>query len=113
MVNVVTYEEVKELASKKTELIIDVREPKELEDTGKIPGSINIPLADLERELLSHSDEFLKKFGIEKPDKSAPITVHCKMGGRSLKACKLLEQMGYTNLKNYSGGWSDWKKHLD
>lgn len=39
----VTYEEVKELPNYPAKMLIDVREPKELEETGKIPTSINIP----------------------------------------------------------------------
>lgn len=37
------YKDVKELLEKKQILLIDVREPKELEETGTYPGSINIP----------------------------------------------------------------------
>lgn len=38
-----TYEEIKELPSNPAKMLIDVREPKELEETGQIPTSINIP----------------------------------------------------------------------
>ena len=37
------YEDVKEGLENKSLLLIDVREPDELEKFGKIPGSINIP----------------------------------------------------------------------
>jgi rhodanese-related sulfurtransferase len=39
---IATYEEVKDLPNKNI-LLIDVREPQELIDTGVIPTSINIP----------------------------------------------------------------------
>jgi rhodanese-related sulfurtransferase len=39
----VTVEYVKGLKNDKNVLLIDVREPSELEKTGTIPGSINIP----------------------------------------------------------------------
>ena len=38
-----TYEEVKELPNNPAKLLIDVREPKELDETGRIPTAINIP----------------------------------------------------------------------
>ena len=40
---VITYEELKELIKKQEILVIDVREPKEVEQTGMMPGAINIP----------------------------------------------------------------------
>lgn len=39
----ITWEEVKELKDNTTVLLIDVRQPEELKETGIIPGSINIP----------------------------------------------------------------------
>lgn len=42
-VPVVAYEVVKDLSNHPEKLLIDVREPKELQETGIIPHSINIP----------------------------------------------------------------------
>jgi 3-mercaptopyruvate sulfurtransferase SseA len=42
-VEIATYEEVKDLPNHPEKLLIDVREPHELEATGQIPTSINIP----------------------------------------------------------------------
>lgn len=39
----VSFEDVKSLKNDKNVLLIDVREPSELQETGVIPGSINIP----------------------------------------------------------------------
>ena len=41
--NEVSYEELLELLEKEDILLIDVREPKEVEKTGLIPKSINVP----------------------------------------------------------------------
>jgi rhodanese-related sulfurtransferase len=38
-----TYEQVKDLPNHPEKLLIDVREPNELVETGVIPTSINIP----------------------------------------------------------------------
>lgn len=40
---IVTYEEIKNLPKKPEALLIDVREPNELIETGIVPTSINIP----------------------------------------------------------------------
>lgn len=41
--SVVTYEEVLDLPNNPEVLLIDVRDPPEIKDTGSIPTSINIP----------------------------------------------------------------------
>lgn len=42
-VPVATYEEVKDLPNHPEKLLIDVREPAEIAETGSIPTAINIP----------------------------------------------------------------------
>lgn len=39
----VTFEDVENLPNQPESLLIDVRDPPEIKDTGKIPTSINIP----------------------------------------------------------------------
>ena len=53
------YEEIKDLPNHKEKLLIDVREPQELIDTGIIPTSINIPRKHLLIYRLVHH---IKKF---------------------------------------------------
>lgn len=43
MVEIATFEEVKDLPNHPEKVLIDVREPEELKETGQIPTSINIP----------------------------------------------------------------------
>lgn len=43
MVEIASYEEVKDLPNHPEKVLIDVREPEELKETGQIPTSINIP----------------------------------------------------------------------
>ena len=38
------------------------------------------------------------------------LIIHCKMGGRSMQACMMLEQAGFTNVVNVVGGATAWKK---
>ncbi len=70
--------------------LIDVREPHEY-DIVNIGGEL-IPLATVS----ANSDKI---------DKDRKVVVHCKMGGRSAKAIRELEEkFGYTNLYNLKGG---------
>ena len=67
-------------------VIIDVREPKETEES-KLIDSINIPRGLLEMKITDVCD-----------DPETPILVHCGAGGRaSLSACTL-QTMGYSNV---------------
>lgn len=43
VIPVVTYEQVKDIPNHPETTLIDVREPSELQETGSIPTSINIP----------------------------------------------------------------------
>jgi len=45
--------------------------------------------------------------------KNRDILVHCKMGGRSAKACAALADLGYTRLYNLEGGIVGWAKEID
>jgi molybdopterin/thiamine biosynthesis adenylyltransferase/rhodanese-related sulfurtransferase len=70
--------------------LIDVREPYEY-DIVNI-GAELIPLATVAEQA-------------DKINKDQPVIVHCKMGGRSAKAIRELEeQFGFTNLYNLKGG---------
>jgi len=70
--------------------VIDVREPHEYE-ISNLGGEL-IPLATV-------SDN------ADKIDRNKQVIVHCKMGGRSAKAIRELEEkFGFTNLYNLKGG---------
>jgi len=80
-------------------VLLDVREPFEYE-IASIPGSKLIPLG----ELHSRMSEL---------DSADDIVLHCKMGGRSAKALKLLSEAGFTKLTNVAGGIEAWAEEID
>jgi len=80
-------------------VLVDVREPFEYE-IASIPGSKLIPLG----ELHSRMSEL---------DSADDIVLHCKMGGRSAKALKLLREAGFTKLTNVAGGIEAWAEEID
>jgi len=71
-------------------VLLDVRSPQEYQ-AGHIPGSINIPLPDI--------DEI--HFAAE--DMDTPLFVYCHSGARSRQAVHLLEFKGYSKVKNIGG----------
>lgn len=84
------------LAEEEGVLIVDVREPSELEEFGTIEGAINIPLRTLADNL-----NLL-------PDPEATIVVVCKGGFRGTIGMTALHLLGYENAKVLVGGFDAW-----
>ena len=105
------FEAVKKGLEEKSLLLIDVRNPDEVEAAGKIPGSKQIPWPQLESALSMTDSEFVSKFGFEKPTTDAKIVTHCIGGGRAGKAQALLAKNGFENAIAYPGSFSDWVKN--
>lgn len=91
--------------------LIDVREPNELKDDGKIPYSVNIPLGQIAEAFQLSKLEFHSKYGIEKPSESEGFVISCKSGRRATNAFNKLFPLGYTNIVVYSGSYQDWLKN--
>ncbi|XP_063994115.1 thiosulfate sulfurtransferase/rhodanese-like domain-containing protein 3 isoform X2 [Diachasmimorpha longicaudata] len=106
----VDYDGLLEAQRDKSVLIIDVREQMEIDETGKLPGSIHIPMGDVSKVLeVLPDDEFQKKYEKPKPGKETKIILSCRAGMRSAKVQDELEKLGYQNAWNYPGGWGEWE----
>lgn len=107
------YEEIKDLPNHPEVLLIDVRTPQELVQTGKIPTSINIPLDVVERELsdVVKPEDFKNKYGRDKPAADTPLIFTCRSGRRAQQAAEIAVKLGFENVKNYKGSWLDWAEH--
>lgn len=80
------------------EMIIDVRTPEELQETGQIVGALNVDY---------NGANF--KAEISKLNKEKPIMVYCKSGGRSGKTATLLKKEGFKEVYDLDGGIQGWK----
>ena len=83
-------------------IIIDVRTEDEFE-SGKIPGSLNIDIYK--------GQGFI--YEIEELDKSKNFYVYCAAGVRSANACGVMQQIGFENVFNLVGGFSNWEGPTD
>lgn len=107
-----SYKDVTNLIDRKEILLIDVRDPHELQETGELPGSINVPLNELKFAFKEMSDaDFQKRYGAKKPAVNAPLVFSCRSGARSLKALQLALDLGYNRAKHYKGGFLDWAEN--
>jgi molybdopterin/thiamine biosynthesis adenylyltransferase/rhodanese-related sulfurtransferase len=80
-------------------VLVDVREPFEY-DISRIPGSKLIPLGELPARL-------------SELDSADDIVLHCKVGGRSAKALRILQEAGFRKLNNLKGGITAWSDDVD
>ncbi len=84
-------------------ILVDVRNLNEYE-IAKIPGSVLVPLPEIEEGT-----------GIEKIKELAKdhrLIAHCKMGGRSAKALSILKEVGIEGT-NVKGGITAWSREID
>ena len=95
----ITVEELKSRLDAGEQLhILDVREPSEYAEYN-IGGQL-FPLGKILSMQLEDLDDL----------KDEEIIVHCKAGPRSMQACMVLEQVGFTNVVNVAGGVNAWKQ---
>ncbi len=80
-------------------ILIDVRETHEYQICS-IPSARLIPLGDLPKRL-------------NELDPEADYVMHCKGGTRSAKACVILREAGFKNVRNMTGGIGLWSDQVD
>jgi len=107
----VSYEQLKQLLVGRKAVVIDVREPWELREYGFIPGSINVPLGQVNTALQLGAEEFKEKYGGEMPRETDNIVFTCLAGIRSKNALDTAATLGYKDVQHYPGGWQDWVKN--
>ena len=78
-------------------VIVDVRTEDEFND-GFIPGAINIDIYK--------GQGFI--YRVEELDKTKNYYVYCRSGMRSAKACEIMNQLGFENAYNLTGGIIEW-----
>ena len=81
--------------------LIDIRETRELESTGKIKNSLHIPRGMLEIYLDPTSALFQQ--GVL--DHNKEMVLFCAGGVRSALAVKALKNMGYEKISHIEGGF--------
>lgn len=100
VINVDTVTLKKQLQDRPDTVLIDVRTADEIKQVGTIGiyQNINITRGWIETYI-----------GEQVPDKHTPVVVYCGRDIRSPLAAATLMGMGYTNVKNYTDGYFEWK----
>ena len=88
----ITQEEAKQIMETTNGYILLDTRTREEYDQGHIPGALLIP----------HT-EIAQRVEEELPDQDQVILVYCRSGNRSKQASEVLVELGYTNVKEFSG----------
>ncbi|MCP4456772.1 MAG: rhodanese-like domain-containing protein [Cytophagales bacterium] len=91
-------QEFNELSEKQKYVVLDVRSSLEAAQAS-IPNSEQINILNP-----------LFRSKVEKLDKEKSYLVYCRSGQRSANACGIMDEMGFKNLHNLSGGIIAWKQ---
>lgn len=78
--------------------LVDVREADE--NAAFNIGGILLPLGNIMSMQTDVIDEL----------KDDEVICYCRSGARSMQACAMLESMGFTNVKNLTGGMVKWQE---
>ncbi len=111
--------------------LVDVRSPQEYAGelmappgyeqegasrTGHIPGAQSIPWATAVRDdgTFKSTDELREIYGSKGVTPDKEVRAYCRIGERSAHTWFVLrELLGYENVKNYDGSWTEWGNLVD
>jgi rhodanese-related sulfurtransferase len=85
--------------------LVDIRDPRELEREGCVPGALHAPRGMLEFWVDPESPYFKPVFA----DEGKEFVLFCGGGWRSALSAKALQEMGMTNVAHIEGGFGAWK----
>ena len=112
-------------------VLVDVRSPQEFSGelmappgyeqegasrTGHIPGAQSIPWAKAVRDdgTFKAADELSELYGGKGVTADKEVRAYCRIGERSAHTWFVLrELLGYENVKNYDGSWTEWGNLVD
>jgi rhodanese-related sulfurtransferase len=86
--------------------LVDIRDIRELQAEGSVPGSLHAPRGMLEFWVDPDSPYHKKVFA----DAGREFVLFCGAGWRSALAAKTLMDMGMTNVAHIDGGYTEWVK---
>ena len=86
-------------------VIVDLRDPREIEREGRIPGAFSCPRGMLEFWVDPESPYSKPVFAEPKR-----FLFFCAGGWRSALAAKTVQDMGLTNVAHIGGGFAAWKQ---
>jgi rhodanese-related sulfurtransferase len=104
-IETLTTEEAIPLAGRDDTVLIDIRDIRELQREGRVPGAFHCPRGMLEFWIDPQSQYHKPKFAEDKK-----FVFFCAGGLRSALAAQTAQRMGLKPVAHISGGFGAWKK---
>jgi rhodanese-related sulfurtransferase len=104
-IRTLTLAEAEALLDDPNVVFVDIRDVRELEREGIIPGSFHAPRGMLEFWVDPESPYYKDIFGSGKE-----FVLYCQSAWRSSLATAALQDMGLTNVCHIEGGFGAWKE---
>jgi thiosulfate/3-mercaptopyruvate sulfurtransferase len=124
-------DQVREGLERGSASLVDVRSPGEYagdliappgyeqegaQRAGHIPTAVSIPWASAVRDdgTFKSADELKELYGGKGVSADKPVTAYCRIGERSAHTWFVLrELLGYEDVRNYDGSWTEWGNLVD
>ncbi len=103
-IETMTAQQVKDAAAKGDTVIVDIRDPREIERDGRIPGAFPCTRGMLEFWIDPESPYAKPVFQQDKK-----FIFHCAGGLRSALAAKTAQDMGLKPVAHLGGGFAAWR----
>ena len=104
-IETISVDEVAGLLQDEAVTIVDIRDIRELQREGKLPGAIHAPRGMLEFWVDPDSPYHRKLFAEDKK-----FVFYCASTWRSALATQTVQQMGMNNVCHMDGGFTAWKE---
>ena len=104
-ITTISVEEASKLISSPDHVIIDLRDIRELQRSGKIPGAFSCPRGMLEFWVDPESPYHKEIFNQDKT-----YVFYCASAWRSALSAKLAQDMGLAPVAHIAGGFATWVK---
>lgn len=91
----ITPAQARELVDTRDALLVDVRDPGEIAQSGKLGGALNVPHGEVVHRADPDSTHHLPAFR-----KDRPVVLYCVSGRRSALDGHALKQLGYEEVFN-------------
>ena len=104
-IETLAVEDAVKLAGHDDTVLVDIRDPRELQREGKVPGAFHCPRGMLEFWIDPNGSYFKPVFGQDKK-----FVFFCAGGMRSALAAQTAQRMGLKPVAHIKGGFGAWKK---
>ncbi|HXH83006.1 MAG TPA: rhodanese-like domain-containing protein [Candidatus Tectomicrobia bacterium] len=104
-IRTISIEEARDIHARGDAVFVDLRDVRELDREGMIPGAFHCPRGMLEFWIDPDSPYHKEVFASGKP-----FVFYCNLGWRSALAADVAQQMGLERVADMDGGFTAWKE---